>query len=86
MVTAPVANINGSSLERLIEQNYEAFSALDRAIEALASAAPHGRDFQTCAPEVFRTARREYAERLVLLGRVKREIAEIVEQLVEQRK
>jgi hypothetical protein len=86
MVATPVANINGASLESLIDQNYAALRAVTAAIDALAIAAPHGRDFQTLAPEVFRIAVREHSERVVMLGKIERELMEIVANLADQRK
>lgn len=78
----PQLNINGTDRNDLIALYLDAKRALERAAEALSSASPHGRDYQTQAPGAFLQAQREHADRLVAIRRVHAEIETIAEHLV----
>lgn len=46
-VASPQVNLNGTELEQLLKQHHQVIVACRKLDEALAFAAPHGRDYQT---------------------------------------
>lgn len=47
MTTFPTINLNGTDAKDLLQQNVDVLTALEALREAMAKAAPHGRDYQT---------------------------------------
>lgn len=83
-VTSPRININGTDGKDLLQQWMDAHAALNKAHEALLTAMPHGRDFQTVAQEFYRLARDEHIDRLKRLERISAEVEQIALNLLEQ--
>jgi hypothetical protein len=69
-ITSPICNLNGSSPDRLLEDNRAAYRAVRAAREALQQAAPHGRDYQISEPGAFQQANAEHCARLDKLNEI----------------
>lgn len=78
----PQININGTERSDLLEDYMAARRALQRAVEALSAASPHGRDYQTCPAGAFYVAQQEHADRLVKVRQVMAEIETLAEHIV----
>lgn len=78
----PTVHLNGSDGGVLQLQNEVALNAIELAIERLASAAPHGRDYYVQDAGVFGNVYNEacaqHGARLKALGEVRDELREIV--------
>jgi len=59
-IIAPAVNINGTSRKELLRQCIEARAAVIAAFKALQGFSPHGRDYQTLSPDVYRAARHQH--------------------------
>ena len=66
-VIVPVVNWNGTSAEGLIEGYMAFMDDLRDAIGSLKAITPHGRDFQTEHPDVYREARNQHRSRVLIL-------------------
>ena len=60
----PQVNLNGTSRERLVEQQCDVMEALRKTYEAMAEAAPNGRDYQL-RPAEFKGAQEAWQERML---------------------
>lgn len=70
----PMVNINGTSREALINQQVEVMEALDKALDAMANAWPHPRDYQLQAPGTYQAAADAWSDRNRMLLALKDEI------------
>jgi hypothetical protein len=76
----PTVHINGTSREELVRQQVETGQALRIALEKLAAAAPHPRDYYINKnPRAYQVARAEHERRCGLLRDILRETEEIAE-------
>lgn len=82
----PIININGTARSELLEQHLNVKRHLSHAIAALQDACPHGRDYQTLAPDcasrALYVALDEHSNRLLQLRQVLVEIETIAEHVV----
>jgi pantothenate synthetase len=78
----PTIHLNGTSREELIEQHVAAVAALNRALEAMARAAPHGRDYYPQGAGAIQQAIQEHNDRVARVSLVFAELTEIAEDLV----
>jgi len=83
-LTFPTLHLNGSGYERLFDLHAEANGALRNALNKLAEAAPHGRDFYVQGDGAFEEARKEHEDRLVRIRAVMEEMDSILESLYDQ--
>ncbi len=74
----PACHINGTSKRELVKQLGGARIAIDKAINALAAASPHGRDYYVQDDGAFRTAVKQHQDRLSRLRAVNQELDDIV--------
>lgn len=63
-IIAPVPNLNGTTIKKLIDQRQDIRRQLAKVLSALASATPHGRDFQTVDYGVYEQAISQHKERV----------------------
>lgn len=77
----PQINLNGTGGVQLMEQYLLARKAVQDAIEAVAEAAPHGRDYQTLPPGSAHKAMEEHVDRMNRLRSVHNELEAIAEHL-----
>lgn len=59
----PLKSLNGSSMRTLAEDHTKVYHALEQALEKLAEASPHGRDY-IGREEVYQAARADHDEQL----------------------
>lgn len=80
-IQLPLVNWNGTSRDALFNQYLAALRGVEAAMEILAKAAPHGRDYQTLAdPSAgFIRASNEHNERLLALFKVGEELTALAE-------
>ena len=79
----PTVHLNGTSREELVRQIERAYEHLDKAMDALAQAAPHGRDYYTQGMDAYQKAAAEHESRMARLHSVHKELEQIVEALFE---
>jgi len=77
----PSVHLNGTSKQSLLDVYTGAGSALDGAMRALGECAPNGRDYYPQGPDALKQAIREHEARIADLETVRREVAQIVNQL-----
>jgi len=77
MTTAPIVNINGSSKQSLLKDHYEAYKAIENAINKLSVCSPHGRDYQISPAGDYGKARQEHYARMKQLDIIKTDIFNI---------
>lgn len=75
----PSIHMNGSSASALFDGYVAAMLAVDAAIEKLAQASPHGRDYYLQGGDAFDKARAEHTARLHALRGVAGELRELAE-------
>jgi hypothetical protein len=85
-VVAPIVNINGTSINELLEQTQAAAFAVQTAYRALQLAAPHGRDYQTAPEGTYRKAREQYNIWMDQLQDIHNGLNEIGQQIWEQKR
>lgn len=83
MTALPTINLNGSAASTLYELNFDAVKKLDEAIEFLAKAAPHGRDYQI-GPVHWWQVLDEHQRRMERLVATREELLEITESILRQ--
>ena len=83
-ILAPTLHLNGSSYERLYELHAEAADVLRIALDKLAEAAPHGRDFYVQEDDAYSKARDQYVARCDRIRSVLAEVEQIMESLTDQ--
>ena len=80
---APSIHINGTSGELLLEQQTSAISAIYKALGAMDSASPNGRDYYVQGTDAFRRAQNEHQSRVDSLRKVLMEMNEIAEKIAD---
>jgi len=80
----PTIHMNGTSAESLLKALSEAYSAVDKAMEAVAAAAPNARDYYPQGDNAFVEAREEHRSRLERLQSVQEELMEIAVAVQDQ--
>lgn len=83
-VLAPLVHLNGTSGAALEAQNRAARAAGRKFLEALAEAAPHGRDFYPLGSEAFGKAQKAHEARLELARRIVDELESIAFAIVSR--
>lgn len=79
----PTVHLNGTSRTELLNQLIDAARALKKGQEALAQAAPNGRDYYRIDdPRIFTMAQKQHAERLAKVGEVINELEAIAVQIM----
>lgn len=73
----PTVHLNGTSRQVLEEQLSKAWTALDHALDALAQARPHGRDYYPQGGHAIRKALAEHEARIDAIRAVREEIAQL---------
>jgi hypothetical protein len=84
-LAVPTLHLNGTSPERLVEQNQKLVAALRSALDALQEAAPHGRDYYVQGPDAYAKAAAEHRARQEALSKVFDEAKDIQRALFVQR-
>ena len=79
----PTIHLNGSPGERLLDEVREAGNAIDRAIHALADAAPNARDYYPQGADAYQAADAEHRSRLHRLVSVRDELAALSEVIAD---
>lgn len=79
----PTIHLNGTGGTELLRQFRDARRAVQRAMDTVANAAPHGRDYYPQSPEALPEARRDYESRQQRLQSVYDELAAI-EQAIDE--
>lgn len=85
-LTVPTVHLNGTGQKGLLEQLETAISAVDAATDAVAQAAPHGRDYYVQGPDAYSKARAEHDARLAKLQNVSYELGEVWSAVDAQRR
>jgi len=80
----PSIHMNGTSAESLLESLLEAYSAVNKAVDAVAAAAPNARDYYPQGDNAFVEAREEHRSRLERLQSVQEELMEIAVAVQDQ--
>lgn len=80
----PSIHLNGTSSGMLLKQNAEALVAIDRALDVLVQAAPHGRDYYVQGDTAFLDAQKEHEARVSCLRGVRDELIQLVEEIENQ--
>lgn len=78
MPTIPTIHLNGTSKKTLLEWYEAAYAALGKAADALAEAAPNGRDYYPQGPDAYSKAAAEHEARMRQIGKMRADIEEIV--------
>lgn len=78
-MTFPTVHLNGTSAQDLLEGYERAHEALREAMEALAQAAPNGRDYYVQQPGAFESAIAEHQSRMTRLRDVSLELEALAE-------
>ena len=81
----PIVHFNGSGKKRLLENYEAAANAVQKAIDALQEAAPHGRDYYTIDDNAINEAIKDHKERRRKLQEVFDDLAFIWEKVEEQK-
>jgi len=77
----PTIHLNGSSQLSLAAGYEQAYHAIQAAIDAVSETSPNGRDYYPQGQNALTEAVAEHTARLSALGKVKREIEEILESI-----
>jgi hypothetical protein len=80
----PTVHLNGTSKEALLSQLSAAICALGKALESLAEASPHSRDYYIQEAGAFVRAEQEHAARISSVMVVRDELASIYAQVSSQ--
>lgn len=75
----PTLHLNGTSRAALFNAYVEATFAVEAAIDAVADASPHGRDYYPQGEDAFDKARAEHNARLEALNKVANELHRLSE-------
>ena len=81
----PQININGTSKDELLRQQSDVVRAYRALSEALADAAPHGRDYQL-RPAEYAAAREAWMERSMTIFAMRKEIEKHAEEIQRDQK
>lgn len=79
----PTIHMNGTSRQHLLDEVCAAGSALMNAMEALAKAAPNGRDYYPQGPEAIKQAGIEHRERIAKVKEVYDEVQRLAEAIAD---
>lgn len=79
MMILPTVHINGTSREALSAQFAEVLKALQRALEAMADAAPNARDYYPQGESAFRLARAEHESRIACVRAIREDYYRLYE-------
>ena len=85
-IVLPLASLNGSGKVNLSKQYRDAGRALDQALDALAQASPHGRDYYQGGEvfsDLYRAARAEHDARMDAVRKVREEMLAAFEFVME---
>ena len=82
----PTIHVNGSSADALLTQLRDAQHALQGALEALARAAPHGRDYYPQGDSAYRLAAEEHGARALKVREVVHDLGVLREAICDQRR
>lgn len=80
----PTIHLNGSDPIKLRDSYLDAAQALVKLANALAVAAPHGRDYYPQGPDAFNHAQNEHRGRLAALDRLRIDYLEIIQGIQRQ--
>jgi hypothetical protein len=80
----PTIHLNGTAGEVLLDQYTSAARAVQQAIDAVCDAGPNARDYYVQGTDAALAAQREHEARVVLLKRVRDELAAIAEGVQDQ--
>ncbi len=83
-LVVPCVNINGTSKDDLVNQLQTAYMACETLMNALAAAAPHGRDYQTVSQELYLDARRQHDQRMRVVKQMQVELIDLAVAVNEQ--
>lgn len=84
MSNFPVVNINGDSVETLLEQHHAVYKKALELRDALSKASPHGRNYQTVEFERYSAARDEWLEENRKVVEIQRWADRILNDLMRQ--
>lgn len=73
-IVLPVAHINGTNRDALIEQLCAVYSALGDALDTLRQAAPNGRDYYPAGAVLMEAAQRQHDRRARMLADLRDEL------------
>lgn len=83
----PEVNLNGTSIDELLDQQMQVIKDLDALMEAMAQASPHGRDYQTSGGDkLYAIARAAWLHRRLLLETLRKEIEAYAMAIADQRR
>lgn len=83
-IVAPIVHLNGSGRQNLIDALANAYSAIEKAAEALRQTAPNGRDYYPAGPEALEAARQQHTRRIRALRDLQDELVEECNLIEEQ--
>ena len=79
----PTVHLNGTGRQALLDQLCEASAAINDALKALSNAMPNGRDYYTQPGNAISTAIVEHSARVAALVKVRDELMEIAEHIID---
>lgn len=77
----PTVHLNGTSKDRLIEDNRAVMGHLSRVLSAMHDASPNARDYYPQGPGAFTKAMEEHSERIKRVIALRSEMMEILAHL-----
>lgn len=80
----PTVHINGTSRESLSKDYKDAYIAIRKAMDVLAKAGPHGRDYYPQGPEAILVAQTQHREQMVRLESVAEQLMQTLIHLTEE--
>lgn len=81
----PTLHLNGSSADALFEQARAVAEVLRLALDAMAYATPHGRDYYPQGPDALRQATEEHRLRCNKVAEVLKEYEELAKKIAKAR-
>jgi hypothetical protein len=81
----PIVNMNGATVESLIEQIHEAYKKIEEAHKAIQNAFPHGRDYQLNPAGDYAMTRAVWETYNSALVAIHADLTDRLENLCEQR-
>lgn len=80
----PQINLNGTNGNELLQENMDAYAAVNNAIDYLSKVTVHGRDYQTLSGGAYYAARQEHLGRIAKLESVRADLAAIAAEISRQ--